>query len=84
MFDERDLYINQVLNHYKRPFLEDNILFPVNWTYNGKNQHYRYFSHNEGLKFVQDYIKQLQDKLEKYQHIERIIQAARKEDNYDS
>lgn len=81
MFDERDLYINQVLNHYKIPHLENNALYTVNWTYNGKNQHYRYFSHNEGLKFVQDYIKQLQGKLEEYQHIERIIQAARKEND---
>ena len=84
MFDQRDLYINQILNHYRKPNLADTEYYTVNYTYSDNHSFCRMISHNEGLDIVYNYIKQLQDKIEEYKHIERIIQAARKEDNYDS
>ena len=77
MNDQRRLYIKQILNHYKIPYLEDNSVYSVQWTYDGKKQHHRLFSHNEGLKCVEDYIKDLQDKVDELQYIEKIIQAVK-------
>ena len=77
MQDQRRLYINQILNHYKIQYLEDNSLYPVKWTYDGKKQHHRFFSHNEGLEYVKGYIEELQDKIDELKYIERIICAAK-------
>lgn len=77
MIDPRRFYINQILNHYKIPYREDNSIYSVEWTYDGKKKHHHFLSHNEGLKLVADYIKELQDKIDELQYIERIIDAAK-------
>lgn len=77
MYDERTLYINQILNHYAKPYLEDNSVYSVQWTHDGKNKHCRLVSHNEGLDIVKDYIKYLEEKIDKFQYVEKIIQIAK-------
>ena len=77
MRDQRSLYINQILNHYAKPYLEDNSVYSVQWTYDGKKQHCRLISHNEGLDIVKDYIKYLEEKINELQYVERIIQSVK-------
>ena len=77
MLDERSLYINQILNHCRRPDIADAEYYTVCYTYNGRQPLYRVISYNQGLDIVSNYIKQLQDKVEEYEYIERIIQAAK-------
>ena len=77
MTDPRRLYINQILNHYSKPYLEDNSVYSVQWTYDGKKQHCRFLSHNEGLDVVKNYIKHLEQKINELQYIEKIIQTVK-------
>ena len=77
MLDSRSLYINQILDYYQKPYLEDNFLYSVKWTYDGKNQQSRLLSHNEGLDVVKRYIKDLEQKVNELQYVEKIIQTAK-------
>ena len=81
MEDKRSLYINQLLNHYRYKSVFDSIeLYPV--TYRDENSDKPtclYFSHNEGLDVVSEYIKDLEKKIDELQYLEKIIQAARRE-----
>lgn len=78
MTDVRSLYINQLINHYRKSFFDDIELYPVTYRYeNADKPTYRYFSHNEGLDVVQNYIKDLEKKVYELQYVERIIKAAK-------
>lgn len=81
MEDKRSLYINQLINHYRKSFFDDIELYLVTYRYeNADKPTCRYFSHNEGLDVVQNYIKDLEKKVYELQYVERIIKAA-KENN---
>lgn len=80
MDDVRSLYINQIINHYRKSTFEEpcgNVL--VAYRFQGdKENSYRTFSHNEGLDVVQSYIKDLEKKVNELQYVERIIEIARR------
>lgn len=81
MKDVRSLYINQLINHYRKSVFNDIEHYLVKYRYEeAKENTYRYFGHNEGLDEIQNYIKDLEKKLDELQHIERIIQAANREE----
>ena len=84
MTDVRSLYINQIINHYRKSLLDgpsENLT--VRYRFQGAKENlYKMFSHNEGLDIIQQYIKDLERKVDELQYIERIIQAA-KETYYD-
>ena len=78
MEDVRSLYINQLINHYRKSFFDDIELYPVTYRYENANKPTcRYFSHNEGLDAIQSYIKDLEKKVYELQYVERIIKAAK-------
>lgn len=79
MEDSRSLYINQIINHYRKSVFNDNTYYDVHYTLHGANkQSFRILSHNEGLDVVSSYIKDLEKKVDELQHIERIIQMAKR------
>lgn len=79
MVDERRLYISQLLRNYKQSDLFDSNGYCVSYTIRGdKGEQYRLFGHNEGIEFVIDYIRELEDKIDKLQYVQRIIDMARK------
>ena len=83
MEDTRSLYINQIINHYRKSIL-DGPCESVTVTYRlqgAKENSYRIFSHNKGLDVIQDYIKDLEKKVDELQYVERIIQMARRTKN---
>jgi hypothetical protein len=70
-----------LLRKYKQGFSPN--CYTVNFIpYGGKEEQYKVFSHNEGIDFVIEYIKDLEKKVDELQWVEKIIQAA-KETNYD-
>lgn len=79
MEDARSLYINQIINHYRKSIFDEpceNVL--VTYRFQGaKENSYRIFSHNEGLDVVQNYIKDLEKKVYELRYVERIIKAAK-------
>ena len=81
MEDKRSLYINQLLNHYRYKSVFDSIeLYPVTYLdENSDKPTFLYFSHNEVLDVVSEYIKDLEKKIDELQYVEKIIQAARRE-----
>ena len=81
MIDERRLYIAQLLRNYKQGGLLDSSGYCVNYTlYDDKGEQYKMFGHNEGIEFVIDYIRELENKIDNLQNIERIIKVARSGD----
>jgi hypothetical protein len=79
MKEPRSLYINQLINHYRKSFFDDVGAYTVNYRYETDNEPtYLRFGHNEGLDVIQKYIKDLEKKVDELQYIERIIQAARR------
>jgi len=85
MEDTRSLYINQLINHYRKSFFDDIELYPVTYRYeNADKPTCRYFSHNEGLDVIQTYIKDLEKKVDELQYVEKIIQVAARENSYDT
>ena len=81
--DERRLYIAQLLRNYKQRGLFDSHVYCVNYTlYDDKGKQYKTFGHNEGIDFAIDYIRELEEKIDKLQDIERIIKVARRS-NYE-
>ena len=79
MEDARSLYINQIINHYRKSIFDEpceNVL--VTYRFQGdKEDSYRTFSHNEGLDVIQNYIKDLEKKINEFQYVERIIELAK-------
>ena len=77
MTDVRSLYINQLINRYRKSVFDDIELYLVTYRYECADKPTPlYFGHNEGLDEIQNYIKDLEKKVDELQHIERIIQAA--------
>lgn len=76
--DARRLYIGQLLNNYRQPFSPNG--YTVNYRFDGaKQDSYRMFGHNEGIDFVIQYIKELEEKIDELQYIERIIKLSKSE-----
>lgn len=78
--DERRLYIGQLLRNYKQGDLLDFSPngYCVNYTlYGDKGEQYKVFSHNEGIEFAIDYIRELEKKIDELQYVQSIINAAR-------
>ena len=79
MNDPRSLYINQIINHYRKTIFDrppENVL--VTYRFPGaKENSCKLFSHNEGLDVIQDYIKDLEKKVDELQYVERIIELAK-------
>lgn len=79
MKEPRSLYINQLINHYRKSFFDDVGTYTVNYRYEtDKEPTYLMFGHNEGLDVISRYIEDLEKKIDEYQYVERIIQAARR------
>lgn len=80
MVDERRLYIGQLLRNYKQNGF-DLDGFVVNYRFDDdKEDRFKVFSYNEGIEHAIDYIRELENKLDKLQDIERIIKVARRRD----
>lgn len=74
--DDRRLYIKQLLRNYKQSNSPN--MYTVNYQlYDDKGQQYKFFGHNDGIEFVIDYIEELENKIDKLQIVERIINVAR-------
>ncbi len=81
MTDVRSLYMNQLINRYRKSVFDDIELYLVTYRYEGADKPTPlYFGHNEGLDEIQNYIKDLEKKIDELQHIERIIQAATRDE----
>ena len=81
MTDARSLYINQLINRYRKSVFDDIELYLVTYRYEGADKSTPlYFGHNEGLDEISNYIKDLEKKIDELQYVERIIQAARRND----
>lgn len=82
MKESRSLYINQIINHYRKSLLDGpSECITVTYRFQGaKENSHRILSHNEGLDVIRDYIKDLENKVDEFQHIERIIQAATRDE----
>ena len=75
--DTRRLYIKQLLQNYKEDDFSPKV-YTVNYrTIDDKNDRYKMFGHNNGIDFVIGYIRELENKIDELQHIERIIELAR-------
>jgi hypothetical protein len=80
MIDHRRLYINQLIDYYK-------IYYPNNKTTPYRTIRYKLpdenmviaigFAHNEGLEVIAQYIKDLENKLDELQYVEKIIKIAK-------
>ena len=79
MIDERSLYINQILNHYRKSALDDNTYYTVKYRRPDSFIN-EVLSHNDGLDIVRDYIKDLEKKIEELQYVEKIIKSAKEND----
>lgn len=78
MNDFRTLYINQILNHYRKPEHENNEYYAVRYRWPCESEDsYFPMSHNQGLDIVRDYIKDLEQKIDELQYIEKIIQTVK-------
>lgn len=78
MKEPRSLYINQLINHYRKSFFDDVGTYTVNYRYEtDKEPTYLMFRHNEGLDCIQKYIKDLEKKVDELQYVERIINMAK-------
>ncbi len=78
MIGERSLYTKQLLRNYKQRNSAN--VYVVNYRFaNDDKERYRLFGHNEGIDFAIQYIKDLEDKIDNLQYIEKIIQVANRE-----
>ena len=83
MKEPRSLYINQLINHYRKSFFDDVGSYTVNYRYETDNEPtYLMFRHNEGLDVISKYIEDLEKKIDELKYVEKIIQAARR-NTYD-
>lgn len=78
MNEPRSLYINQLINHYRKSFFDDTANYTVNYRRERDSEPtYLMFGHNEGLDVIQQYIKDLEKKVDELQYVERIIKLAK-------
>ena len=78
MNEPRSLYINQLINHYRKSFFDDTTSCTVNYRYEGDSEPtYLIFGHNEGLDVIQKYIEDLEKKINELQYVERIIKIVK-------
>jgi hypothetical protein len=79
MEDPRSLYINQIINHYRKSVFDDIDCYTVGYKYPSSNNigGWLVLHHNEGLDIVSEYIKDLEKKIDELQYIERIIKLAK-------
>lgn len=87
MNEPKRLYMSQLINCYRKSFLDSTIPsstvnyssgYTVNYRCEGDDEsNYLYFGHNEGLDHIAKYIKDLEKKVDELQYVERIIQVAR-------
>jgi plasmid stabilization system protein ParE len=78
MKEPRSLYINQLINCYRKSFFDDTENYIVNYRYERDTEStYRSFGHNEGLDVIQKYIRDLEKKVDELQYVERIIELAK-------
>ena len=81
MTDERSLYIYQLLNHYRDNSVIDSVeSYMVRYQYVNGKPLCRHFRHNEGIEFIKQYIKDLENKVNELQYIERVVQAATRDE----
>ena len=83
MFDERRLYMKQLLRNYKRDQFEMPMVgYDINYRYptDIKDRH-RLISHNKGIDMAIQYIDELERKVDELQYIERIINVANQSKN---
>ncbi len=79
MTDTRSLYIDQLINRYRKSVFDDIELYLVTYQHEGADKPTPlYFGHNEGLDEIRNYIKDLEKKVDELQYVERIINAARR------
>lgn len=82
MEDVRSLYINQIINHYRKSVFDDIDCYTVSYRYPSSNiGGWRILHHNEGLDVVSEYIKDLEKKVNELQYVERIIKLAKEFNN---
>lgn len=91
MYEPKRLYMSQLINYYRKSFLDSTTTSctmdhscgcTVNYRYERDSEPtYLYFGHNEGLDVIQKYIKDLEKKVDELQYVERIIQMARRTQN---
>lgn len=80
---EESLYVKSLLREYKDTFSPKvySVTYQLPSTGEKKAQ---LFGHNDGIEFVIQYIRQLEDENERLQYIENIVNVAQKEKiNYD-
>lgn len=77
MFDERRLYMKQLLRNYKQSIFDVPIAFTITYTTHGCEEHNLLISNNEGIDMVIEYIDELECKVDELQHIEKIINLAK-------
>lgn len=75
--DERRLYIGQLLRNYKQK--NSPYIYTVSYRFqDDKEDRYKLVDHNYGIDLAIDYIRELENKIDKLQDIERIIKVARR------
>jgi hypothetical protein len=77
MFDERRLYIKQLLRNYKKSITDTPMSYTIRLTHSDGSNEDRLIAHNEGIDFVIQYIDELEHKVDELQYVERIINAAK-------
>lgn len=81
--DTTRLYIGQLLNKYRQPFSSE--MYTVNYRLdNAKQDSYRMFGHDEGIDFAITYIRELENKIDELQYVEKIIKLAKAEETHDT
>lgn len=87
MYEPKRLYMSQLINHYRKSFIDSattscttNHSYGCTVSYRYENDSeptYLYFSHNEGLDAIQRYIKQLEHKVDELQYVKRIMELSK-------
>ena len=80
MIDPRRLYINQLINHYKTSDFDEKPTCSCTVRYrfpHDTSDTIVMFAHNAGLEVIAQYIKDLENKLDELQYVERIIKIAK-------
>lgn len=87
MYEPKRLYMSQLINYYRKSFLDSTTPncttnhscgCTVSYRREGDSEPtYLYFGHNEGLDVIQRYIKDLEKKVDELQYVERIMKLAK-------
>ena len=81
MFDERRLYMKQLLRNYKKSITDTPVGFTVKYTTHGCEDHHLLIHHNDGIDMAIQYIDELERKVDELQYIEKIIKVANQSKN---